>query len=302
MAAMQNSHDKIATRLALILTKFNAGEKLEIKALAEEFGVGVRTIQRDINERLAYLPIKKESNCYFLETYALGKLSFDDIKNFAMLSGVQGLFPSLSDGFISGLLSSRFNPAFSIHGFDYEKLDGRESEFQFLNEAVQHHQQLRFNYHAKARTVNPYKLVNIHGVWYLTGDENGTLKNYSVGKFSDLQALATTFKPNSDFVEIINKDDLKWFTENTIDVTLEIDISVSEYFLRRNLLPNQTILSRTDEKLLLSTKVSFEDEILYVAKYWLPHVKIISPVHLQEKLNDILVQYLETTQPDGGRE
>ena len=71
-------HDKIATGLAIILTKLNDGEKLNIDNLADEFNVPKRTIQRDLNERFSYLPIKKEDGLYFLEEYCLGKLNFED--------------------------------------------------------------------------------------------------------------------------------------------------------------------------------------------------------------------------------
>lgn len=297
---MQKSHDKIAARLALILTKLNAGEKLVVETLAEEFGVGVRTIQRDLNERLVYLPIKKENNCYSLESYALGKLNFDDIQNFAALSGISGLFPSLTERFLTEVLNGRLNPVFRVNGFDFEELETKSEAWRLLSEAIRHQSQIRFTYHEKERTVYPYKLVNTHGIWYLAGDENGTLKNYSFSKISGLQILESVFEPNPEFVGITGRDDMKWFSETTIEVTLEVDGHVSEYFLRRSLLPNQTILSRTDEKMLLSTKASYEDEILSVAKYWLPHVRIVSPAHLQEKLNAVLGRYLETTHPVGG--
>lgn len=45
--ADSRDHDKIASRLAIILTKLNAGERLSPTALAEEFNVTLRTIQRD---------------------------------------------------------------------------------------------------------------------------------------------------------------------------------------------------------------------------------------------------------------
>jgi predicted DNA-binding transcriptional regulator YafY len=57
--------------------------------LANEFNVNVRTIQRDLNERLSYIPIIKEKNYYFMDSYSLGKLSFEDIKSFATLSGIK---------------------------------------------------------------------------------------------------------------------------------------------------------------------------------------------------------------------
>lgn len=57
---MATKHDTIATRLALILTKLNNGERFTIEELADEFNVNVRTIQRDLNERLSYIPIIKD--------------------------------------------------------------------------------------------------------------------------------------------------------------------------------------------------------------------------------------------------
>ena len=45
----------------LNLFEFSNDERPTIKELANEFGVGVRTIQRDIYERLAYFPIEKDS-------------------------------------------------------------------------------------------------------------------------------------------------------------------------------------------------------------------------------------------------
>ena len=41
-------HDLLAWRLATILQKLNQGERLDINALASEFGVHKRTIQRDL--------------------------------------------------------------------------------------------------------------------------------------------------------------------------------------------------------------------------------------------------------------
>jgi len=54
-------HDKTAFRLASILIKLNEGEHPSVDELAVEYGVHKRTIQRDINERLSYLPIQKEN-------------------------------------------------------------------------------------------------------------------------------------------------------------------------------------------------------------------------------------------------
>lgn len=46
-------------RIAKILSRLYAGELLYMKELSVEFCVNLRTIQRDVNERLIEFPIKK---------------------------------------------------------------------------------------------------------------------------------------------------------------------------------------------------------------------------------------------------
>ena len=84
----KGSHDTIAYRLAQILVKLNQGEKLDPTDLAEEFGVNLRTIQRDLRVRFAYLPLLKTNGRYHPEPAFLGKLSRKDVENFAALAGV----------------------------------------------------------------------------------------------------------------------------------------------------------------------------------------------------------------------
>lgn len=60
-------HDTLAQRLGIILTKFHSGQRLSISSLAEEFNVSERTIQRDLNVRLAYLPLQRQGQHYSLD-------------------------------------------------------------------------------------------------------------------------------------------------------------------------------------------------------------------------------------------
>ncbi len=53
---MQKNYDKLSQRLACIVMKLNNGERFTVKELAEEFNVNERTIQRDIKEKLSFLP------------------------------------------------------------------------------------------------------------------------------------------------------------------------------------------------------------------------------------------------------
>ncbi|WP_373002022.1 helix-turn-helix transcriptional regulator [Sulfurimonas sp.] len=290
---MSTSHDKIATRLALILTKLNGGEQFTAQELSEEFNVNTRTIRRDMNERLSFLPIKKENGRYTLEGYALGNLSFNDLKNFAAISGIKSLYPTLNNEFISDLLNMKINNTYQINNHDFEDLSKKTKEFKELSVAILYTQTITFKYNDKPRELNPYKLINNNGIWYLAGDEDSEIKMYTLQKIQELTILEKRYIVNKEFAENIEKNESNWFSAKTIEVTLEIEKPLIEYYLRRDILPNQTVIKQSDDKLTVMTKVTYENEILGIVKHALPHVKITSPRYLQEKLENILQSYLK---------
>jgi predicted DNA-binding transcriptional regulator YafY len=49
---MKHDYDRTVTRLITILSKFSHNEIVNPKDLAEEFNVSVRTIQKDLKEKL----------------------------------------------------------------------------------------------------------------------------------------------------------------------------------------------------------------------------------------------------------
>ncbi|MDF1875209.1 WYL domain-containing protein [Sulfurimonas sp. SAG-AH-194-I05] len=290
---MSKDYDKLGYRLALILSKFNSGEKLHIKDLATEFNVSARTIQRDINERFHYLPIVKENGYYSLEPYCIGKLSYDDIRNFATLSGIEKLYPSLTNNFMVDLLNTKLNKTYLIKGYEYEEVSNREKDFECVNIAIASHKKLSFTYNDKQRTVCPYKLVNTNGIWYLVADEDKNLKTYTFAKVAQPKGLEDSFSPKQEYLSIIEENKATWFSQNQIEVTLKIAIEVAPYFKRRDLLPKQTILEEHEDYIVLQAHVTYEEQILQVVRYWLPHIRIIAPLYLQEKLKKGLQEYLK---------
>lgn len=292
---MKKSHDTLAYRLSLILTKLNSGECFTAIELAEEFNVSSRTIQRDINERLSYIPIEKKGDYYSMEGYALGKLSFEDIKNFATLSGVQSLYPTLTNEFITDILNAKLNKVYLIKSQGFEEIGSSQKVwFEQLSAAVVTHRSVSFNYTDKLREVNPYKLVNNNGIWYLLADEKGNLKNFTFSKIKQFDCRDDTkcFTPKKEFLEKISQNDTNWFSKENIEVTLQINNKAKEYFLRKEILPNKKIIEQNAEYFIISTNASYDDEILRLVKYWIPYIKIVSPQYLQEKLSVILKDYL----------
>ena len=162
-------HDTLVYRLAQILVKLNQGEKLDPQSLADEFGVNLRTIQRDLNVRFAYLPLQKSEGRYHLDPAFLGKLSTRDIERFAGLAGVRGLFPSLSDEFLGDIFDSRIQSALLVKGHNYENLAGKEEIFRQLERAIVARCHISFEYakdegNKAYSAVAPYKLINHKGI------------------------------------------------------------------------------------------------------------------------------------------
>ena len=69
------THETLVHRLAQILIRLNQGEKIDPGELANEFGVSLRTIQRDLNERFSYLPLLRTNGKYHIDSAVLGKLT-----------------------------------------------------------------------------------------------------------------------------------------------------------------------------------------------------------------------------------
>ena len=287
--------DKLAMRLTSIITRLNAGEILSVKELADEFAVTQRSIQKDLNERvMQFLPITAENGQYYLEAYLLGKLTYDDIRDFALLSGIKKLYPSMDDNALSDILNKKINDAMLVKGGAYEDISSKKKEFDLIRLAIVLKHQIFFTYNDKKRLLNPYKMVNNNDIWYLVGDEKGELKTYSFTKIEKLCKTEKSFTPNSDFKEIINDPNNKWFSKNRIKAILEIDSSVAEYFLRRELLPHQVVLKQTKKRLTVQTTVAYDEEILRIVRYWIPYIKIVEPYELDEKLREDLSSYLHT--------
>lgn len=291
------NHDTLVRRLALILVKLNQGERLDPRQLALEFDVNLRTVQRDINERFSYLPLEKDQGKYYLNPAFLGKLTLKDIDRFAGLAGVKGLFPSLSESFLREIFDSRIQSALLVKGQSYEDLEGKENSFKQLEQAIIARQAVGFKYQASGRqkdyVLEPHKLVNNKGIWYLVGKHDGKAKTFSFSKIEGLVTKSETFTFDDELDSVLKREDGVWLSEQPVVVVLMVDKSVAPYFKRRKLTANQVIEKElANGDLILSAKVGHQNQVLPVVRYWIPSIRIISPVGMQEVLELSLSGYL----------
>jgi predicted DNA-binding transcriptional regulator YafY len=293
------THDTLVYRLAQILVKLNQREKLDPQALADEFGVNLRTVQRDLNVRFAYLPLQKTDGRYHLDPAYLGKLSTRDIERFASLAGVRGLFPTLSTDFLGEIFDNRIQSALLVKGHNYEDLAGKEDFFRQLERAIVARSHISFDYvkddGIKSYTaVAPFKLINNKGIWYLVARDCDKLKTFAFAKIEGLNQLETRFVHEPEIDKMLKEEDGIWLGEEKKEIVFKIAREIAGYFKRRKLIANQVIEKELEDGgLIISAKVGHSNQMLPIVRYWIPHIRIISPEGLQEEMEKELRNYLE---------
>ena len=300
MSTKTTSAQTVAFRLTSMLRRLNEGKRLEPEALAEEFSVSLRTIQRDLNEKLAFLELENNDGYFTVKPARLGLLSIKDMERFAELAGLEGLHPRLSTDLLQDLLNTKLQNALLVRGPNYEDLSGLELQFSQLKEAVAKRCTVGFRYRKAegAKNVNgvqPYQLVNHDGIWYLAAMDAGQLKAYTFTKIEGLLLNHDDrFEPDLSVVQKLEEEDSIWLNFVKTEVVLKINKDVASYFQRRKLIGGQKVVKALEDGgLIVSGQIAHPNQIWPTVRAWLPHVRIISPEHLQVELEQQLRGYLD---------
>ncbi|MGK0269452.1 MAG: putative DNA-binding transcriptional regulator YafY [Cocleimonas sp.] len=285
---MEN-RELLAQRIVDVITQLNAGEILDIDELAEQFNVSKRTIQRDINSRLSFLPLQREGSKVSLLQNSLGKLTHKDIRNFAELIGAKELFPSLDSHFITSLLSNEFNSPYMVTGnaFEHDQAAIRKN-LKKIESAIHQQTLITFSYKEKQYSnISPYKLINHNQVWYLAALDNDQLKTFHLAGLTAIFSLEKQFSLDENISEQIKQSDSIYIAEASekIEVVLKVSPVVAHYFKRRQLLPEQIIDKELESgELIVSSKISYDLQIVPLIKYWMPHLQVISPKEIHDQI------------------
>lgn len=278
--------EKLAQRLAQIIAQLHQGDRIDKYALASKFDVDVRTIERDLGERLSGIAESDGKGHWVLAATARSSIPANSLQQFADVAGIGHLYPDRSVSFLLAQIETpRFENTFQVQPPNMEDLTAQLPKFRVLQHAIEHHHPCGYLYKGKDRRVNPYRLIHRDGIWYLAATEGEIPKNFSVGLIEGLSVdVETQFKHdpahNTYFAE---KQDV-WFTDGSTEVLLRVSPDMAKYFARRSLLPHQSHYFDTDGTLLVRAQISHPNQLLPVVRYWLPHVRILQPQAWHEDL------------------
>lgn len=147
-----------------------------------------------------------------------------------------------------------------------------------------------------ATGVSPFKLINHKGIWYLAARDGNKLKSFSFAKIENLRLLESHFPVDSNIDKQLAEEDGIWLNDDKKEIVLKVDQEVAGYFKRRKLIANQVIEKELEDGgLIISAKVGHQNQVVPIVRYWIPHIRIISPDGMQAEMEAEISAYLKAS-------
>jgi predicted DNA-binding transcriptional regulator YafY len=299
--ATKQSYDMALSRLIIIIQKLYEGESVSVSGLAEEFGVSTKTIQRDLNERLHMIPLKKEGQKWRLEDgYSIQKAR--SIEDKITLDAMTLVAHSVGEEFgrRAHALISKIKNDDESHFYSKKILEDLSADYELIQSiqmAISGNLAVSFGYGQKYKTVKPYKIVNFDGYWYLYAEDvlEDKFKTFYIKSIHSFRLETGNFEQNTDALNRLEKALNVWFEPNSelFEIRLLVRPAIAKYFERRPISTTQKIITtRPNGDVEMSVLVSSEKEALYEIKKWIPDIAVISPKSLALQMKNISTEFL----------
>ncbi|SET26082.1 helix-turn-helix transcriptional regulator [Thorsellia anophelis] len=288
-------------RMFAIIFRLMRGDKIKTKLLAEEFQVSQRAIQHDLSDRLPaelHQNLIKEGNTYYLDPLTITSFFPEHIKKILELVDSEAVLPhKLSKKGLQKLLSyTKQNLPFQVQAARRVTLtELMKQNHALLEKAVEQNIKVEFNYkktqnEKRYEGIEPYKLIDYQGVWYLAAIDNNKIKTFALANILTIYLTKEKFLIKEKYRDMIEQDESIWLSEEKFEVEFKISQEYAEYFTRRTVIPNQKVIVNQDNTILVKVSVTNHNEILPIIRYWMPAIDEIKPLELK----NILLEELET--------
>ena len=265
-------------------------EPKSTKQIADALGLNIRTIQRDLNEILAFNGAVKKGRLWSVD-----KSEFDpNDENQIVLSvldkmakNVGAEFYSKAHGLLKGISEGLNHPIFV--SLSAEKLEKKDIELiENLESVIASRNEIELLYFSKTHRLSPIKIALFDGFWYLLAMAGEKLKKFHLKSIKEIKILPSKFKIDESLENRIKSANSAWFDpEKSFIVRLWIDKVVKKYFERKPLSNQQIMCENEDGSIEIEVQVTHIMEIKPLVFYYLPHIKVIEPSSLAD---DILAE------------
>ncbi len=319
-------------RVLELLKRFNDGQTVCIEALQNDMDwwndtrqepMSEKSIRRDIDVIREYFPDsfelirggKGEKGCYKAITKGvfeslLNKETMALIVQTVNIAQQNNMMERLNiDETDKRILQKQIDKSKECYEFiskPYESQKGDTQLFKDLEKAIIHKHSITVGYKTDNGTITyelkPYKIVFINENFYLASenpDENYLFTMLRIAQIESVELKKETFYHDYDIKEFIKHIQTPFsrytpqFKNHLIKVVLKVEKPKAKFFKLKKHLPSQKLIEeREDGSILISFEVTQELEVESLIKSWMPHIRVIEPQSLKEKLEAELRAYL----------
>lgn len=307
---MMNKYENKITRITLILERLAKGLGLSTSNLIDFFNVSKKIIQTDFKEYI--LPLFDDDTIvydYSLKNYIANRnfltatlLSAQELAIIAIIKAKTKDKYSDSDLSIkTDSLFARYEELLKNDIYQHsslEKIDNFSDDIILIKNAINTKHVITCTYDDKEQHINPLKIIDIEGYWYLINldvKDDTTIRTFHLNSMQNIQLLPNKF--NIEVDDIIRKYDNSintYFTASatSVEIVLFINKEIVKFFERKPLNSSQRVLRKYDDgNIDLEITISDFMEIIPTIQKYIPHIKVVEPQELSDRIEENLKQY-----------
>jgi len=299
--------------ILMLLNCFDTGSSYTVRELAARLEVTEKTVYRYFQTlKEAHIPIFRDPitlRYSFYNGYSLKKigLSNDEVNVLINLKKlVSNLGIPFASSFDNVLDKVTYKTKENIEDHDDRSLPiwvnidesgdflKYEKIFSIISECIKERVRVKMTYFTLTRKkvtkreIDPYGLIYSNGFWILVAycHFRHELRHFSIDSIRELEPLEKHFFYPEDFsLEDHIKKSWRYYSGKATEVLVKFDEEVAHLILRRkNWHPTQKLIKNDDGTITLSFTVAGTDEIKNWIYKFLPHVEVLSPPYLREKI------------------
>ncbi len=280
---------KLAQRLSHILALLHQGDAIDKHQLALDFQVDVRTIERDLGERLLHIAERNGDGRWQLTHAARSTVPARNLNDYANWPARNICFPIPACASCLNSCKRRRRNAPCMCSPPRRKTCGAETRhFPSCSKPFRRSTSAALNTRTSpggpAVPAYPQERHLVSGCHRGRPAQEFQRQPY----WRAARRCRKRFTPDPTHHDYINNKDDVWFTPDTTEVLLRVSPEAAHYFTRRPLLPQQLNRTGPDGSLLVTTQISHPQQLLPLVRYWLPHVRILQPAALRHALLESL--------------
>ena len=299
-------------RIFRILFHLLENDRATAPELAEELGVSVRTIYRDIDVMtISGIPIYmqggRNGGIYLSEGYQLNKIALSDEEKAEILLALQGLgavqYPDVDTILLKlgALFAGKNRDWIEVDLTRWgtaETIERDKALFSILRKAITSQRRIKFEYYngkgeVSKRIVEPTKLAYRDRAWYLAGYclEKNEPRVFRLSRMKRTELTGGFFEYSTDKEAPLFPLDGDYGVYT--DVKLEFDTSVA-YRLYDAF--EEDVMKQVGSKIHVEMELPESDWLYSFLMSFGGHVKILEPVGLKENLRKRLLSALAQTE------